>query len=107
MSTTNEVIGKRISSARKEAKLTQAELSERIGISEKYLSRIECGKQLPSIIIVAKICNLLNLSADELLTQTDICNNKRIQNKMRNFSEYEQKRILDIIKIIKDIKNHN
>ena len=43
MTLLKEVIGKRIASARKGARLTQAELSEKINISEKYLSRIECG----------------------------------------------------------------
>ena len=71
-----EVLGKRISIARKLAHMTQAEFAERINISEKYLSRIECGKQLPSIVIVAKICEVLCISADELLGKTNIYNSK-------------------------------
>ena len=85
--------------------MTQAELSEKIGISEKYLSRIECGKQLPSIVIVGKICEVLCISADELLDRVNIYN-KDIQNEMSALSVYEQKRIAEIIKIIRDIKNH-
>ena len=78
MSKLNRSIGKRISNARKAAGLTQAELSEKIEISEKYLSRIECGKQLPSVVIVVKICDALDISADELLGQTNIYNSKVI-----------------------------
>ena len=103
-----EIIGKRIARVRKDAKLTQAELSERIGISEKYLSRIECGKQIPSIVIVARICEALCVSADELLSLTNIySNSKIIQNQMSALSTYEQNRIIEIIKIIKEIKNHS
>ena len=105
MSISKEALGKRIANARKSSHLTQAELSEQIEISEKYLSRIECGKQLPSIVIVAKACEVLCISADELLGQTDIYNNKSIQNEMSGLSVYELKRIAEIIKIIKEIKN--
>ena len=87
--------------------MTQAELSEKIEISEKYLSRIECGKQLPSIVIVVKICNILCVSMDELLGQTNIYNNKSIQDEISALSAYEQKRIAEIIKIIREIKNNN
>ncbi len=87
--------------------MTQAELAERIGISEKYLSRIECGKQLPSIVIVAKMCEALCISADELLAQAKIYdNNQVIQNEINTLSSYEQKRIVEIIKIIREIKNY-
>ena len=102
-----EIIGKRISDVRKRAGKTQAELSEEIGISEKYLSRIECGKQLPSIVIVAKICEVFCISADNLLGQTTGYNSsKGVQNEMSSLSSYEQNRIVDIIRIIKDMKNH-
>ena len=106
MSISNESIGKRIANVRKAAKLTQAELSEKIGISEKYLSRIECGRQLPSIAIVTKICEVLYVSADKLLSlNRSIVPNNSIHNEIADFSTHEQKQIIEIIKIIKDIKN--
>lgn len=106
MTLLKEVIGKRIAGARKRARLTQAELSEKINISEKYLSRIECGKQLPSIVIVARLCEVLYISADELLGQTDTYNTEIIKAEMSNLTLYEQERISEIIKIILEIKNH-
>lgn len=105
MTLSKETLGKRIANTRRATHMTQAELSERIGISEKYLSRIECGKQLPSIVIIVKICEVLCVSADELLGQTNGYNNKVIQNEMSGLSSYGQKRITDIIKIILEIKN--
>ena len=86
--------------------MTQAELAEKIDISEKYLSRIECGRQLPSILIVAKICEVLCISVDELLGQAKGYSNQPVQNEMSGLSSYEQKRIAEIIKIILEIKNH-
>ncbi len=82
MTLSKETIGKRIAKARKGAKLTQAELAEEIGISEKYLSRIECGKQLPSIVIFLKICEVLYISVDELLGQAKGYSNQPVQNEM-------------------------
>ena len=89
----------------KTAGLTQAELSEKIGISEKYLSRIECGKQVPSIVIIARICEALCVSADNLLSLNQIIVPNNIHNEIIDFSVYEQERIIEIIKIIKEIKN--
>ena len=106
MSRLDGVIGKRIANARKAAHMTQAELSEKIEVSEKYLSRIECGKQVPSIAIVARICEMLCVSADKLLSLNHSTVSKNIiQNELDDFSVYEQNQIIEIIKIIKEIKN--
>lgn len=106
MSASNKLIGKRIANARKAANLTQAKLSEKVGISEKYLSRIECGKQLPNIVTVIKICDVLRISADKLLSINNIMSSRDIiHNEIADFSIYEQERLIEIIKIIKEIKN--
>ena len=105
MSLSKETLGKRISNARKEKCMTQAELSEKIGLSEKYLSRIEGGKQVPSIIVVAKICEALSVSVDNLISQYQIPNYNSIYDEIVDFSIDEQKRIIEIIKIIKSMKN--
>ena len=106
MPLSKETIGKSISSTRRTAGLTQAELSEKIGISEKYLSRVEVGKQIPSIVIIAKICEALCVSADSLLSLSRTANsNNSIHNELDDFSIDEQKQIIEIIKIIKKIKN--
>ena len=109
MPLSKETIGRRIANARKASQMTQAELSEKIDISEKYLSRIECGKQLPSIVIIARICETLNISADEILLLSQAkshINSIDIQNEIASFSKYEQYQIIEIIKIIKEIKNY-
>ena len=107
MPLSKETIGKRISNARKAKGITQAVLSEKVGISEKYLSRIECGKQLPSIVIVARICEVLCISANKLLSLDQITiSNNSIHNESADFSLYEQKQIVEIIKIIKEMKTN-
>lgn len=46
--------------ARKEAGLTQAELSEKTGISQADISRLENGSRNPSIALLKRIAKALN-----------------------------------------------
>jgi transcriptional regulator with XRE-family HTH domain len=55
-------IGKVIKSARKKAGLNQAELSEKIDMSDKNLGNIENGKQFPQVNNFLRIIEELNLS---------------------------------------------
>jgi len=50
--------------ARKNAKLTQAELAERIGADKSYISRIEKGLTVPSVATFYRIINALGLSVE-------------------------------------------
>lgn len=106
MPLSKELIGKRISNERKAKGITQAVLSEKVGITEKYLSRIEVGKQVPSVAVVARICEELCVSADRLLSLNQITTlDDNIHNEIADFSIDDQKQIIEIIKIIKEIKN--
>ncbi|MFU0569935.1 helix-turn-helix domain-containing protein [Gardnerella vaginalis] len=46
--------------ARKKAGLTQAELSEKTGISQSDISRLENGSRNPTIALLNRIANALN-----------------------------------------------
>ena len=50
-----EIVARVIQNARRKAKLTQAELAEKVGISEKHLSKIETGKNYPALDTFLKI----------------------------------------------------
>lgn len=54
-------IGNVIRNARKQAKLSQAELSEKLGMSEKNLGNIENGRQYPQVNNFLKIIEVLDL----------------------------------------------
>lgn len=60
-------LGKRIARRRKQIKMKQNVLAEVMGISNNYLSGIECGKERPSLEIFVKICNVLQVTPDYLL----------------------------------------
>lgn len=64
-------IGNRIRLVRKGQRMSQNELSERVGISSNYLSEIERGRRTPSSQILFYISDALNVSTDYLLKGTD------------------------------------
>ena len=63
-----EKIGKFISSCRKEAGLTQAALADKLGITDRAVSKWETGKSLPDASIMIELCDILKISVNELLT---------------------------------------
>ena len=63
-----ERIGKFIAELRKEKGLTQAQLAEHFGISNKAVSKWETGKSLPDASIMIDLCNLLGITVNELLS---------------------------------------
>ena len=63
-----EKIGKFISSCRKESGLTQAALADKLGITDRAVSKWETGKSLPDASIMIELCNLLGITVNELLT---------------------------------------
>lgn len=60
-------IGNFISTERKNKKLTQKELSEKLNISEKTISKWECGKGLPEVSLMKPLCKELDITITELL----------------------------------------
>lgn len=64
---TNERIGAFIASMRKERNLTQEQLAQRLGVSNRSVSRWENGRTLPDISLMEDICDVLNITISELL----------------------------------------
>ncbi len=60
-------IGKFIAEKRKAKNLTQAQLAERLNISNKTISKWETGKSMPDYSIMESLCNELDISISELL----------------------------------------
>ena len=61
-------IGKFIASCRKEQGMTQAVLAEKLGISDRAVSKWETGKSMPDSGIMLELCELLNINVNELLS---------------------------------------
>ncbi len=57
-------IGKFIASCRKEQGMTQAVLAEKLGISDRAISKWETGKSMPDSGIMLKLCDFLKISVN-------------------------------------------
>lgn len=60
-------LGKRIAKRRRELGLKQYQVSEKAGLSDKYISCIETAKSIPSIDVLVRICDALETTPDSLL----------------------------------------
>ena len=61
-------IGKFISECRKNKKMTQAELAEKLNITDRAISKWETGKGLPDTSIMLDLCKELGITVNELLS---------------------------------------
>lgn len=60
-------LGDRVRLAREKKSLTQEQLAEEIGVSNNYISNIECNHSIPSLDTLVKICNVLGVTPDYVL----------------------------------------
>ncbi len=57
-----------IAKCRKEKGLTQEKLAEKLFVSEKAVSKWECGKGFPDTSLIIPLCDILGITANELLS---------------------------------------
>lgn len=61
-------IGKFIADCRKQKGLTQAELAEKLNITDRAISKWETGRGMPDSSIMLDLCEIFNISVNELLS---------------------------------------
>ena len=61
-------IGRFIAERRKEKNLTQMELAEKLFITDRAVSKWECGKSMPDSSVMLELCDILGITVNELLT---------------------------------------
>ena len=64
--------GQRLRSVRKENHLTQRQLAEKIGVTERNLRHYELGTMKPGLEVILAILDNVDVSADYLLGRTDV-----------------------------------
>ena len=77
------ITGPAIKRLREEKGLTQAQLAERIGVSDKAVSKWETGRGLPDISLVEMLAKTLGVSVPELMNGEQILNKNRSANVQR------------------------
>ena len=91
-----EKIGKFIAKCRKEVKLTQYQLSEKLGVTDRAVSNWENGKNMPDLSLFKPLCEELGITINELLSgerlSSDVYQEKFEEN-IVNTIDYTNKRI--------------
>ena len=83
-------IGKFIAECRKNANLTQMQLSEKLGITDKAISKWERGISMPDTSIMLELCDILGISVNVLFS------GEKIQ--MENNDQKNEQLLLDMAK---------
>ena len=82
-----EKISKFIATARTKIGLTQKELADKIGVSDKTISKWETGKSLPDISYYEPLCDALNIKVNELLSGEYLNDDIYLEKAENNFVE--------------------
>ncbi len=100
------IIGERLKKARTEKKITQEKLSEQLGVSVAFLSRIERGSSHINLKRLAQVCEILGVSEGYILNgaSSDSKNylTSEFNNVLNNASPEKQKLIYKIAKVISE-----
>ena len=89
--------GNALKNARKENRLTQAELAEKLDISLSYLKDLEYYRSLPSLELFVNVIEMFNLSADDVIHPESNKSNstyKKIDRLLQRFDETQLNIIL-------------
>ena len=92
-------IGQRIKELRKKNDLTQEQLADYIGVTDKAVSKWECGLTMPDISLIIPLARIFHVSADELLSgKQEEIDERRAEFDMYcdNYLKYDTKEIYQI-----------
>lgn len=85
-----EAIGKFISEKRKEQGLTQSQIAEKLGITDRAVSKWERGKSLPDASVMLDLCRILKITVTDLLSGEVVS--------MENYNERNENNLIEVIR---------
>ena len=83
-------IGKFIAERRKNLRLTQAELANRLSITDRAVSKWENGKSMPDSSIMLALCEVLGITVNDLLCGEVVS--------MENYNKEMENKLLEMVK---------
>ena len=83
-------IGSYIAKKRREKNLTQEQLAEKLGVSNKTISKWENGKCMPDYSIIEQLCKELSVTLSELMDGEDAAED--------SVRVYDDEQILDLLR---------
>lgn len=64
-----EVFGRRLKALRKERRMTQEEVAEKLGLHNSYIGLLERGERIPSLITLEKIAKFFGVKPVDLIAE--------------------------------------
>lgn len=98
-----ERIGKFIMKCRKEKKITQSDLANKLGVSDRAISNWENGRNMPDLSLFRPLCEELNISINDLLSGERVNPEKyqeTFEENMVNTIDYTNKKMTQNKKIV-------
>ena len=83
-------IGKFIADCRKKKNLTQMQLAEKLNITDRAISKWECGRAMPDSSIMLDLCSVLEISVNELLLGEEI--------EMEKYNKQVEQNLIEMVK---------
>ena len=83
-------IGRFIKEKRKEVNLTQSELAEKLNVTDRAISKWENGNCMPDSGIIKELCNILNITINDLFSGEVV--------DMKKYEETLEENLLEMIK---------
>ena len=83
-------IGKFIADCRRKANFTQMQLAEKLGITDRAISKWETGKSLPDSSIMLELCSMLDITVNDLLSGEVVT--------MDNYNKELENNLLEMVK---------
>ena len=93
-----EKIGKFILECRKRKNLTQSEMAEKLGVTDKSVSNWENGRNMPDLSLFKPLCELLNISINDLISGEMVAGSayqEKLEENIINTIDYTNKRVLE------------
>ena len=91
-----EKIGKFIAECRKNKKLTQSELAEKLGVTDKSIGNWENGRNMPDLSLFKPLCDELGITINELINGEKIKEEEyqeKFEENIINTIDYTNKKI--------------
>lgn len=91
-----EKIGKFIAECRKEKKLTQQDLAEKLGVSDRTIGNWENGRNMPDLSLFKPLCSELDISLNDLMSGKKVKEKEyqeRLEENIINTIDYTNKKI--------------
>jgi transcriptional regulator with XRE-family HTH domain len=82
--------GKKLRECRDTKNLSQSQLAEEVGVHQNVISRYERGDITPSIDVVSKIADALEVSVDYLIGKTNLLLDKEAVDRLVRISELNE-----------------